>query len=250
MSKVGKYSTTSSSRPWFQATAKNSSRPARKTKTNAVVINPIFEEYATLSPDNFWYNIFHNASLDIFPNKFGFKDNTLFYHKGKRNISIDLDIDDKEKSIINIKSFFLETGGISESPIQEIKPIIVKTKILEWSSLNNKEKTIKLHIFINKFVKDNLMNRNEKDYLEGVINLSYTLNLFNDKNVIMDEFAIKKINGLRFYKDTKIAYLDSLRNYNYFPDKSKKSTISKKKTKLNFITLWEKYIDCWETSKV
>ena len=81
--------------------------------------NPIFLEFAKRVDDDFWKQTFEKYSRNMFPSKFFFRSNTLYYNYGvkSKQCSIDLtSLESNTKDLIN----FLNSKGITSNK-DEIK---------------------------------------------------------------------------------------------------------------------------------
>jgi hypothetical protein len=235
--------------------------PKKRKKTLKPIIHPIFEKCASLTDDAYWVSVFNDCSRGKFPRGFSYKNNMLLHKKGNKITRVEIPNSISE-TFFTSKEFFRVSGGIMSSQDRKKMKEIEEEKLLEKES--NKDykwkdiKTEKLkEILINEFIKDISeklnFNNDEKKELITTVKKGFLLKYFNSNNVIMSNFKIIEIEGLLFNEETEEYEIDPI----YIHERKNKKGgtglgIEKtdKKTDLNFLSIWEKYLDGLDNKKI
>jgi len=261
--KPGNYSVSVNFLPWKKDKPINNIGfdSKKRKKTLRPIIHPIFEKCIALTEDPFWISIFNDCSRGKFPRGFNFKNNILLYKKGNKVTKAEI-TDSISEVFFTTMEFFRISGGImSVSDRQKMKENEEK-KLLEkletkkeysWKEIKTEKiKEILINEFINKLAKNLDFNEEEKKDLTTTVKKGFLLKYFNSNNVKMSGFQIVEIEGLIYNEENNEYEIDS----NYMNERKTKKEITtlgiektEKKTELNFLFLWEKYLESLENKK-
>lgn len=255
---VGQYSVSISSfLPWKTETPVSKTKKPKKLLKP--VINPIFEQLANLTEDNFWKTIFLDCSRGRFPRGFTFKNNLLKFKKGNKMTCLEI-TSNLVETFTSCMNFFQSAGGIMSKEDREKIKKMEEERILEqiekdtdknWKDIKKENlKEALLNEFIKEICEDLNFNEQEKIELTTTIKKGIILKCFNNDNIIMEDGKIFEIEGL--------VYNDKKRQHDIHKDflvkKSAKSSdlgIGKTQDKNNpcFIDMWVKYLDNLENKR-
>jgi len=248
--------------PWNKTQASYSIGETKKRKkTLKPVIHEIFEKCSELTEDRIWISTFKECARGKFPRGFSYKNGFLLFKKGNKISRCEISQSISE-ILFTTKDFFYKMGGIMSAEDKK------KLKEKEEEKLSEKEllkeytwkdiKTEKLkEILINEFIKNISLelefDQEEKNEFTTTVKKGFLLKYFNHKNVIMSDFKIIKIEGLIYNKEYREYEIDE----QYINErKSKKNGTGlgiekdEKKSEVNFLSLWEKYLDCLENKRI
>lgn len=255
---VGQYSVSISSfLPWKTETPVSKTKKPKKLLKP--IINPIFEQLANLTEDNFWKTIFLDCSRGRFPRGFTFKNNLLKFKKGNKMTCLEI-TSNLVETFTSYMNFFQSAGGIMSKEDREKIKKMEEERILEqieketdknWKDIKKENlKEALLNEFIKEICEDLNFNEQEKIELTTTIKKGIILKCFNNDNIIMEDGKISEIEGL--------VYNDKKRQHDIHKDflvkKSSKSSdlgIGKTQDKNNpcFIDMWIKYLDNLENKR-
>jgi hypothetical protein len=241
-----------SKRSWLQTPINRSDKSKRTTGKVLTIVNPIFDDYASLTDDPYWKDVFVSAARGVFPKKFGYKDGLLVYRKGTKDITM---VVTQHTTLDQIQKFFRHNGGmISDRDIEmditrEETESYDSPQVISFDELSRKKQK---KIFIINYLYDLSsslkLNKQERDNLIKTISLALTLDQLDDENVIMRDGAICDISGLRVIgtapnRTFRIKCVESLCR-----DKLRQCSRTSRSTKLTpdmFMKSWEKYISSY-----
>lgn len=184
-------------------------RKKRKART-LEVIHPIFDECAKAVNDDYWRDIFSDASKGVFPRAFSYINNYLVYRYGNQKIRMEVPENIRE-AISACRSFFQEHGAIySEDEIENAGiNYSNETEKMEWKKIkSNKIRKFLINCYIDTLISQYQLSVNEQKNLRTLVHLAL-LRSEIDKTHIEDENGIiVNIRGLKYDDVTHQFYLD------------------------------------------
>jgi hypothetical protein len=183
------------------------------------------------------------------------------HKKGNKIVRCEIP-DSYSEAFFTSKEFFRVSGGIMSAEDQKRMKQFEEEKLAEQEAKKKYEwkdiKTEKLkEILINEFIKDlaTKMNFNEEEKKELIttVKKGFLLKYFNSKNVIMSGFKIVEIDGLIYNEEIREYEIDPRYIQNRKSKKENKGLGIEKtddSPELNFLKMWEKYLDSLETKSV
>jgi hypothetical protein len=269
-------------RPWLSTTVKQTTNKTRKSKTQIVIANPIFNECASVVQDPFWVGVFQKASLGKLPRGFTYKEGYLIHKRGTRVNRIEVPNAPAEASSVCI-SFFGKMAGLMSPNDHERNRQLIGERLQEsfnnqmasWSVVSKKKKLKELLIatFIDELAVNCQITYDEKLELISLINKGFILGYFTSKNIQFESGRILSIAGLECHnqvdkngKVRKIFTIDPaikgrIKKSNTKPSKKRRvdqdyegdndeeeseteeQVTTNRKKRVNFLDLWEKFLD-------
>lgn len=233
----------------------------KRKKTLKPIIHPIFEKCAGLTEDNFWISTFNDCSRGKFPRGFNYKNNILLHKKGNKLARCELS-DSPSEVFFTTREFFRVAAGIMSAEDRKRFKQLEEEKLAEkeakkeykWKDIKTERlKEILINEFINNLAIKLDFDEDEKNELITTVKKGFLLKYFNSSNVIMAGFKIVEIDGLLYNEENREYEIDS----RYINNKKIKKggtglgiEKTEKKTDVDFLTMWEKYLDCLDNKKV
>lgn len=193
----------------------------------------VFEIFYNCIPhieDEYWKEIFEQASQNRFPRLFTFQNGYLTYTNSNKRKKIKVS-NIPQEAIPSCISFFQTHGGMfsnldkSQMTLQR-ENNIDESKLLEnckWTDIKrNKVKTLLIENYIDRLAKTYNISDKDKITLETTIHIGFMLKYFDNKDVVFENGRIQQINGLIY---------DSHQN-NFIIDPKLELSKSKKKIQL------------------
>ena len=260
--RIGTYSiTTSFNLPWNNKRTLPASSDKKKNKKLKPVINPIFQQCASLTDDKFWQSIFMDCARDKFPRNFSYKNGLVTHRKGNKILRLEISNSPSEV-FTSTKEFFSVTGGIlsaqdrKKMQLKEEEKLaekLRKKEVLTWKSIKSeKMKDVLITEFVADVSEKMNFNEDEKKELITTVKKGFMLKYFKPQNIILEEGKISEIEGLYYDKKTGAYEIDE----SYIPRKTVKKTDrlgiekSESKMEVNFLDIWSKYLEDLENKKM
>lgn len=260
---AGSYAvTTTYNLPWKKKNTINmvDSKNKTKKKNARTIVHPIFEKCAALTEDKFWICIFQNCARDRFPRHFRYKNNLITYRRGNKTERI-LITDAPSEAFITTMGFFQQIGGIlsdtDRKRRQKQEEERMMEKALDKEDISWKDvKTDRIkELLISEFICDmcDKMKFDEEEKLEltTTIKKGFMLKYFSADDIWMEDGRIVEIDGLVYNSVTAQYEIDSewIRGR---PGRKVKglgieSDLDRKR--LNFMELWNKYLERLEDKR-
>jgi hypothetical protein len=187
------------SEPVLSSTSKN-----RRHKGTRELIHKNFDTYASITSDPFWKNKFVEASLDKFPPKFSYRDNTLYFRKGYKHDKLELPLNPYDAQAKCIE--FLRAHGGFCSPLEEQKaleerevivtPAVFEQKQLLWSDLTKREQECVLSQYVLDQQKELQLNPLQADQLLELLTVALMYKQLVPTNITLEGTQIIKIDKL------------------------------------------------------
>lgn len=245
MTRVGTYAVAGfESRPWLSAPTK----PPKKGKT-PVLVNPIFAECAQLIDDPLWKALLEQASRGKFPKGFTYR-NGILTHKLRSKVATLLVPQVPHEALMQCVDFIRRMGQIVSEADRLREQEMEDERRLQESSIHNctwneikkkKVKAVLLAAFVETEAAQHHLTSKEMDQLTMIMNLGMTLGYLNKEDVIFQEGAIRRIEGLFFDPKQRRYYIDPKRTPKL--KKISKVSPSELKSKLSFLDMWQSFVD-------
>ena len=159
---VGQYSVSISSfLPWkTEIPVSKTKKPKKLLKP---IINPIFEQLANLTEDNFWKTIFLDCSRGRFPRGFTFKNNLLKFKKGNKMTCLEI-TSNLVETFTSCMNFFQSAGGIMSKEEHIHLKVTKEEKEIFQEMAEKEERSLSSFIrwVLNKLSKRGDDNANQK----------------------------------------------------------------------------------------
>ena len=236
----------------------------KKKKTLKPIINPIFEQCASLTEDKFWIATFMDCARGKFPRGFSFRNDLLTYKKANKAQRLEVS-DSPSEAFTSIIEFFQKVGGIMSVLDRQMLQKNEDEKLVEKMAqrIDSEWKDIKIEkmkdILINEFIVDVAekmeMDENEIKELTTTVKKGIMLKYFGRDNIKMENGKIVAIEGLIYNEKTKEYEIDK----SYITKRSGRKVIGlgieeaphqKSKNTLNFLELWEKFLEQLESKRI
>ena len=229
-------------------------------KTLRPILYPIFEACSNLTEDRFWQSTFMDCARGKFPRGFIFKNNLITYRKGNRNNRLEISNSPSEV-FSSTMDFFSKTAGIISQADQRKMQKKEEEKLLEkmdrsemtWKDIKTEKlKNVLICDFINDICEKVEFTKDERDELTTTIKKGFMLKYFTPNNISMLNGKISEIDGLLFNEKTNEYEIDE----SYITKRPGRKVCGlgvekvDKKTAVNFLELWEKYLENLETKRI
>jgi hypothetical protein len=232
--------------------------PQRSKKTRGVkeVIHKIFADCANITPDSFWADKFHNASMGKFPHKFNFHDGILTYRKGAKSNTLEVSNNPYEASYACME-FFRSNGGIfspfdqqSSLELQFARANSVGTQQqITWGDSNKKVQECMLSYYVTDMKSLMGLTDNELAQLRQTIRLGIANKYFGKHNIRVENNRIHSVDGLLWNNESRNFYINpelkptTTRTYTRKKDGPAAVDPSQKDTIPQFGVKWKKYVE-------
>lgn len=243
---------------WMNAPIVNVTTKGKKGKPVKEIVNNIFQECSEITDDPFWKGKFEMAAIGKFPTKFSYHDGSLFYKRGAKTITVDVD-NDPQIAANQCIDFFRTNGGIFSPTDEKVSIEAHQNKLLineqrpplEWSKINKKIKECLVSYYVKNLTTIMSLSPTESVQLLRTIKGGISYKLFGKHNIQLTDTKIYIIGGLLWDDEKRKFYIDpTLTPVVSRSTKSKKSSSetaeggSKDKDRVpQFSTKWVKYID-------
>lgn len=231
--------------------SRTSSRGSGKKNQIEEVQHEIFEECMEVVQDEYWKQVFEQASFNRFPRLFSYSNGMLSFKSPHKRKKLEIPESAVEAATLCM-AFFKECGGLysNEDRIktgQYREDNMDKSKFLEnckWSDIKkSKVRNILLEHYINTLAKQHGLDDVGKIMLETTINTGFMLKYFDNKDVVFENGRIQKIHGLIYSESEKNFIIDTklepLRLKNLKKNNVSDSTSTKS---FSFIKTWNKFL--------
>lgn len=204
-----------------------------------------FSQYSLSIGDNYWKDIFENASRGSFSKGYKFNGTSLSI-KVKNSIkrinillSNEPNMDEFVQLFENCKKFMVETSGIISTEVDDFF-IFSYNEIVEenkgWSgNISARTQIVIINEFVNRMRNQYNLNSEKASNLKNSILMRIYTNTLNSNEISLENFKINYIEGLSFYIDEK----NNEGNF-HFLEKSTKN--SKRKNQVEEIIPEEKHV--------
>lgn len=194
-----------------------SKRTRRSTKANNKVVYPIFEEAATHTEgDLFWIKIMEDASRNIFPKMYRYKDGILSFKQKTKLTSKEICQDDPILCLKNMQDFMRGNGlysvrdnAVKMEEINKLRDEASKVE-LEWKNIRSK-KTKKLLIarYLAYLGKRYDLTRLELSRLINLARIANSVGMIGTPTIVMENDQIVDIKIICFDPETRDFFLDA-----------------------------------------
>jgi hypothetical protein len=206
----------------YQTSLEDTSRSSRSYRdlkidariANKKTINPIFEECANYTNDNFWKIKFITASKGKFSRGFSYVDGNLRFKKKNKIVSISLP-SEPENAAKSFIDFFQRNGIFSDIDYEYYNNSSNFTidsfsdespKI--WSKINKNLKDKYISDYVSEVSKTYSLGKRDELSLKRTIYLGVRIKAFGKNNIIIDNHKIISINGLIYDPEVNSFIID------------------------------------------
>ena len=184
------------------------------------IIYPIFFECCEFSPNNFWKNIFEDLAYGKTPyGTYINKDFLCCSYKGKEFI---YKIERKDPYVIYNDIYKLlknKMGVLSNKEKINKRNNFYKTESkikenrLEWSKIRKKNiKDLLLELYVVEMKKKYNLSIKQTKNLNSIVFIGLTFKIITPKDIIYEDFKIKKIKGIEFANKKIIIKINIYKN--------------------------------------
>lgn len=217
-----------------------------KKKKVQEVVNKIFLDLSNQTTDPFWIDICQKASRGKFPDGVAYKNQQLFYRRGKKSLVENLS-ESPEEAFLQFKDFLKTNLGIeSELDIIENEdeedeeeynhPLLDR----EWKDIRKEnDKKILLRYYIDRISEGKGLTKIQKIHSLANIQIGFTLGYIKSSDVEYCRGCIRNIQGLEFDETRGIL---TIKNRGEVKTSRTKSKASNDKTIFNYEKIWEKHL--------
>lgn len=238
----------------FSTSVKPETKAKPRIKSTVPILYPLFNQCAAEVQDPFWVNVFQRAATGKFPRKFNYREGFLHCKIGSRMYNIEVP-ENPYEAVHTCLEFFQKYGGLlSDQDLEKTKEkeLIHAEKCRDrnlntWSKIPKKIREIMIENYLLKLEEDlGLTSNDERISLRNLVNIGCLLGYYNKDTIILENDAIREINGVVFDSKTRKFSIDE----SLIPKISKtcKKEENTKKT-FSLVQEWCKLMESLDRSK-